>query len=168
MRKVILGVAISLDGLIEGPNGEYDWCPPPSEPELTEFMDGIDSIFFGRKSFELVGPDAFPGKKSFVFSNSLKAVKGTDTHLINGDIVSTVNNMKMESGKNIWLFGGASLTTTFLNDNLVDELWLGVVPIVLGKGKPLFQNIDQRKHFRLKEVTQKEGYLSVVYECKTV
>lgn len=164
MRKVILGVAVSLDGFIEGPNGEYDWCPPPSQAEMTKFMRGIDVIFFGRKSFELMGPGAFPGKISYVFSNSLKTISGKDVHLIGRDIVPAVKKIKNSAGKNIWLFGGASLTTTFINEGLVDELWLGLVPIVLGKGKPLFQNINQRTNFMLKKVNQKEGYLSLVYE----
>jgi dihydrofolate reductase len=167
MKKVILGVAISLDGYIEGPNGEYDWCPPPSTKEMSAFMDGIDSIFFGRKSFELVGPSSFPDKKCYVFSNSLQSIKGKNVELVGGDVVSKVKNIKSTSGKNIWLFGGASLTTTFINEGLVDELWLGVVPIVLGAGKPLFQNINQRTHFKLTDSVTKNGYLSVRYSLKT-
>lgn len=164
MKKVILGVAVSLDGFIEGPNGEYDWCPPPSQTEMNEFLDGIDSIFFGRKSFELVGQSAFPGKASYIFSNSLKKVEGDDVHLIGGDFVSEVKKIKSNPGKNVWLFGGASLTTSFINNNLVDEMWLGLVPIVLGGGKPLFENINQRIYFKLNTVTIKNGYASLILE----
>lgn len=161
MRKVILGVAVSLDGFIEGPNGEYDWCPPPSEKEMIEFLEGIDAIFYGRKSFDLAGTSSFPGKTSYVFSNSLTKVKGKDTHLVTGDIVSAVTRLKNEPGKDIWLFGGASLTTTFINEGLVDEMWLGLVPVVLGGGKPLFQNIQQRTYFSMQEINTSEGYLSI-------
>lgn len=164
MKKVILGVAVSLDGFIEGPNGEYDWCPPPSQTEMNEFLDGIDSIFFGRKSFELMGSSSFPGKTSYVFSNSLNKIDGDDVHLIGGDIVSSVKKIKRNPGKNIWLFGGASLTTSFINNNLVDEMWLGLVPIVLGGGKPLFENINQRAYFKLNTVTVKNGYASLILE----
>ena len=163
MKKVILGVAVSLDGFIEGPNGEYDWCPPPSQTEMNEFLDGIDSIFFGRKSFELVGSSAFQGKVSYVFSNSLKKID-SNVHLIGGDIVAEVKKIKSNPGKNIWLFGGASLTTSFINNNLIDEMWLGLVPIVLGGGKPLFQNIIQRTCFKLNSVTVKNGYASLILE----
>jgi dihydrofolate reductase len=166
MRKVILGVAVSLDGFIEGQNGEYDWCPPPSKNEMDDFMEGVDAIFMGRRSFELMGPSAFPGKQLYIFSNTLKDVEGVQ--LVNGDVVSYVNDLRDQSGKNIWLFGGASLTTTFLNEGLIDEMWLGIVPIVLGGGKPLFQNTAQRKYFNIQEMSQKEGYLSVTlkYEPK--
>jgi dihydrofolate reductase len=167
MKKVILGVALSLDGFIEGPTGEYDWCPPPSDEEMGTFMNSVDSIFFGRKSFELMGPTAFPDKKCYVFSNSLKTIKGKNVELVSGDVISKVKAIKNGTGKNIWLFGGASLTTTFINEGLVDELWLGVVPIVLGAGKPLFENIQQRTYFELIDSVTKNGYLSVRYALKT-
>ncbi len=166
MRKVILSVAISLDGFIEGRNGEYDWCPPPSQKEMNEFLDTIDAIFVGRKSFELLGPSSFPGKKLYVFSNSLKAINGKNVHLINGDSLSKVKDLKNQEGKDIWLFGGANLTTTFMNEGLVDEMWLGMVPVVLGAGKPLFQDIKQRNHFKLTEVTNRRTYLSLVLQSE--
>ncbi|MDL5047937.1 dihydrofolate reductase family protein [Oscillatoria amoena NRMC-F 0135] len=161
MRKIILGVAVSLDGYIEGPNGEYDWCPPPSTTEMNSFLNRVDTVFFGRKSYELAGTSMFPGKECFVFSNTLKSVKGKDIYLVNGDVVKKVNELKIQKGKDMWLFGGATLTTTFMNAGLVDELWLGVVPVVLGAGKPLFQNIEQRKYFSVQKVTQLNGYLSL-------
>jgi dihydrofolate reductase len=162
MRKVILGVAVSLDGFIEGPEGEYDWCPPPSQREMDDFMNRIDSIFFGRKSFELVGAMAFPEKEVFVFSSSLKEVRGKNIHLISGDIAVQVHEIKNKPGKDIWLYGGASLTTTFINEGWVDEMWLGLVPIILGNGKPLFVDIKQRTHFKLKEAIPRDGYLSLI------
>lgn len=164
MRKIILGVAISLDGFIEGPKGEYDWCPPPSEEEMNKFLEDIDIIFFGRKSYELFGSGAYPGKTSYVFSNTLESVKGKNTHLLSGDVVSAVKAIKNEQGKNIWLWGGASLTTTFINEGLVDELWLAVVPVVLGAGKPLFQNVRKRVHFKVVAATLNKGYLSARFQ----
>lgn len=161
MRKIILSVAVSLDGFIEGPNGEYDWCPPPSKNEMESFLDGIDSIFMGRKSFEMAGASMFPGKACYVFSNSLKKVKGKNTELVSGNVIEAVQAIKQQQKKNIWLFGGASLTTTFMNHHLVDEMWLGIVPVVLGQGKALFQNIQQRQHFTVMESAVSKGYLSL-------
>ena len=166
MRKVILGVAVSLDGFIEGPNGEYDWCPPPSKEEMDKFLDNIDVVFFGRKSYELFGTADYADKTSYVFSNTLKSVKGRNAYLLGGDIVSAVKRIKAEEGKSIWLWGGASLTTTFMNAGLIDELWLGLVPVVLGEGKPLFQDIKQREHFEFTEVDKQQGYLSMKLRYK--
>ncbi len=157
MRKIILQLAVSLDNFIEGPNGEFDWCFTDQDYGMSEFFKRIDSIFIGRKSYELVqsmgdaATPGFPKLTSYVFSNSLTAVK-TDEILINGDIVFEVNKIKNKPGKDIWLFGGASLITTFMNEDLVDEIILAVHPIILGSGKPLFQNIKGRKQLNLKNV----------------
>jgi len=162
MRKVILSVALSLDGMIEGPNRQYDWCPPPSKKEMSDFLNRIDAIFIGRKSFELTGKSMFPKKEHFVFSTSLTRAIGFQ--LINQDIKQRVIDIKSKPGKDIWLFGGAKLVTFFLNEKLIDELWLAVVPVILGKGKPLFSDINQRTYFTLAEVTPKVGYVSLRYQ----
>ncbi len=163
MRKVILSVAVSLDGFIEGPKGEYDWCPPPSKQEMGEFLQSIDTIFMGRKSYELAGVKSFPGKEHYVFSDTLNGnAKGVN--IIRRNMLKTVNLMLLEKGKNIWLFGGANLITTFINENLVDEMWLAFVPIILGGGTPLFQNIYERKKYKLTESKVAGEYLSVRLE----
>ena len=166
MRKIILSVAVSLDGFIEGPNKEFDWCPPPSKKEMDDFLKGIDIIFMGRKSYEMAGEFMNPEKLTYVFSNKLKQVRGKKVMLLSGDVMKEVEIIRKQSrsssgGKDIWLWGGANLTTTFLNHNLVDEMWLGLVPIVLGNGKPLFQNIESRKQFNITESKISKDYLSL-------
>lgn len=164
MRKVILGLAVSLDGFIEGPNGEYDWCFTDQDYGLKDFFKQVDAVFIGRKSFEMAGTGMFPKAVCYVFSNTLeKAKKGV--HLVKGDIVTQVQQIKKEKGKDIWLFGGASLTTSLLNSGLIDMLWLSVHPILLGKGKPLFQDIDKRIRLRLiNSKTYSTGLVSLQYE----
>jgi dihydrofolate reductase len=149
MRKVILQLAVSLDGYIEGPNGEYDWCFTDQDYGMKEFYNRIDSMFIGRKSYELmltmdesVMP-GFPKLTEYVFSTSLNEVK-PGTILIRENIEEEVNRIKNEPGKDIWLFGGASLSSSLLNYNLVDEIILAVHPILLGKGKPLVTDIKSR------------------------
>lgn len=148
MRKVILGVAVSLDGLIEGPKGEYDWCFTDQDYGMASFLKSIDALFMGRKSWDLVqsmkGSNPWKGSTTYVFSNTLKAVKGKDSGLVSGDLHAKVSELKKMKGKDIWLFGGASLTASLMNEGLVDELHLAVHPIVLGQGKPLFQGINHR------------------------
>lgn len=171
MRKVILGLAVSLDGFIEGPNGEYDWCFTDQDYGLDEFYKRIDAIFMGRKSYEeskkYDGPSPWREIKTYVFSNTMKASEGIE--VINGDILSKVRSLKKEKGKDIWLFGGADLTTQFINSDLLDELWLSVHPILLGAGKPLFQNITERKNLVLKEHKVYEtGLVSLIYQAAEV
>jgi dihydrofolate reductase len=153
MRKLILSVAVSLDGFIEGPNGEYDWCFIDKDYNFAEFFGRIDTVFVGRKTYEMAaemegGPEGFPKFKEYVFSTTLDKVKGGAT-LIKGNIKTEVEKIKNEAGKGIWLFGGAGLTTSLMNLGLVDELSLAVYPILLGGGKPLFSNLKDRTQLKL-------------------
>ena len=150
MRKIILGLAVTLDGLIEGPNGEYDWCFTDQDYGMTDFLKGIDAIFYGRKSYEMMmsveapgGENPWKGMKNYVFSNTLKQ-SGKDFELVSGDIEKKVKELNNMKGKDIWLFGGASLTSSLLNAGLVDEIGMAVHPILLGEGKPLFSGIKKR------------------------
>jgi dihydrofolate reductase len=129
---------------------------------MKDFMKRIDAIFYGRKCYEMMlgfdhgGPNPYAKMKHYVFSNTLtKPYEGTE--LISGDFVKQVMSLKDQPGKDIWLFGGAEITTTFINNNLVDEMGLAVHPILLGAGKSLFNNIESRKHFKL---TSSKSYSS--------
>jgi dihydrofolate reductase len=153
MRKIILNVAVSLDGFIEGPNGEYDWCFTDSDYGLNEFLANTDTIFFGRKSYELWAAsfsNMWTDKRHYVFSNSLQSLQ-TNATLISGDIETKVHELKNEDGKDIWLFGGASLTTSLINAGLVDEFLLAIHPLILAGGKPLFNGINKRNWLKLAE-----------------
>ena len=161
MRKIILNVAVSLDGYIEGPNGEYDWCFTDGDYGMTQFLADTDAIFFGRKSYELFTTSfshLWNDKKHYVFSNTLKSVE-TNAVLINGDIKTKVLELKKEEGKNIWLFGGASLTSSFLNAGLIDQFLLAIHPIILSAGKPLFNGIDKRITLKLEDSQRYESGL---------
>src|SRR5258705_12017867 len=168
MRKVILAVAVSLDGFIEGPNGEYDWCFIDKDYNLNDFFKRVDTIFVGRKTYEMSsemegGPAGFPKFKEYIFSTTLDKVKEGAT-LINGDIKTEVEKIKKARGKDIWLFGGAGLTTSLMNLGLVDVLSLAVYPILLGQGKHLFNNIKDRIKLTLVETkTYSSGLVSLTY-----
>ena len=101
MRKLILQVAVSLDGLIEGPNGEFDWCFTDQDYGLTDFFNQIDTLFVGRKTYELMqrmGEDASPGFpkfKEYIFSRTLETVKDNAV-LIKDDIELNVKKIKNE------------------------------------------------------------------------
>ena len=165
MRRIILGLAVSLDGYIEGPHGEYDWCYTDQDYGMESFLQSIDTVFYGRKSFEVAGGNIYAGKKAYVFSNTLdKAPEGTE--LVQGDAIKFVKELQQQEGKDIWLFGGASLTTVFINANLIDELWLSVHPILLGSGKLLFQGIRERKYFKLQKTKHYETGLVALWYTK--
>jgi len=164
MRKVILELAVSLDGFIEGPNGEYDWCFNDQDYGLTEFMKDIDAIFMGRRSYEIALKEPGPWRdmRTYVFTNSMKNSPSVNVILIRD--MNEVEEILRQPGKDIWLFGGADLVSQFLNRNLVDIVRMAVHPIILGKGKPLFQNINERKKLTLIDSkTYNTGLVSLKY-----
>src|SRR5688572_30696454 len=128
MRKLILGLAITLDGYIEGPKGEYDWCMTDQDYGMSAFFNKIDSMFIGRKSYELMqslGDEVMPGfpvLKEYVFSRTLSNVK-PGAVLIKENVEDEVHRIKNEPGKDIWLFGGAGLFSSLFNPGFVDEIW---------------------------------------------
>jgi len=149
MRKIILQLAVSLDGYIEGPNGEFDWCFTDQDYGMSAFFKRIDSVFYGRKTYELVlrmeseAPPGFPKLKEYVFSNTMDKVR-EEAVLIKGDIKAEVEKIKNEKGRDIWLFGGADLISSLMNLQLVDQIILAVHPVILGGGKALFKAIGER------------------------
>lgn len=168
MRKVILGLAVSLDSFIEGPNGEYDWCFTDQDYGLADFFKRVDTIFVGRKTYELSlgmegGGAGFPKFKEYIFSTTLDKVKNEAT-LIKDNIKNEVEKVKKDKGKDIWLFGGAGLATSLMNLGLVDELSLAVHPILLGGGTALFNNIKDRIKLTLVySKTYSTGLVSLTY-----
>ncbi|MCB9315934.1 MAG: dihydrofolate reductase [Lewinellaceae bacterium] len=168
MRKLILNVAVSLDGLIEGPNGEYDWCFTDQDYGMKAFFNRIDAVFMGRKSYDLMlslenGMGDFPKMEQYVFSNSLQEGAPGWT-LVRGNVDEQVREIKGRPGKDIWLFGGAVLTANLLHAGLVDELSLAVHPIVLGSGKPLFSSIPDRMKLNLLDAkTYSSGLIILTY-----
>ena len=168
MRKIILNLAVSLDSLIEGPQGEFDWCFFDQDYGMTEFFQRIDAIFFGRKGYEVAlkyGMELYSGKAKYVFSKTLKETADEDTFIVSGNLLQEVNLLKNKSGKDIWLFGGSSLISSFINEGLVDELMLAIHPLVLGKGKPLFENIHERMKLELTDTkTFSTGLVQLFYK----
>jgi dihydrofolate reductase len=173
-RRILLDLAVTLDGFIEGKNGEIDWCIMDEDMDFMSFLNQIDTIFYGRKSYELWGqytPEAdedrkmwevIQSKQKYVFSQTKK---GTDLQaiFINDRILEEVNKIKNEPGKDIWLYGGASLITTFINWGLVDEFRLSVHPVILGEGKPLF-DIQERIDLKLVQTnTFSSGVVQLIY-----
>ncbi len=165
MRKIILDLAVTLDGFIEGLNGEVDWCIMDPDMGFDDFLNSVDTILYGRKSYEKWGqytPDInaseaerdlwalVHSKNKIIFSKSLKDVE-LGVILIKDNIFDEMNTLKKEQGKNLWLYGGASLITSFIELGLIDEYRLSVHPVVLGAGKPLFTDVKQRINLELIE-----------------
>ncbi len=183
MRKIILDLAVTLDGFIEGPNGEIDWCIFDGEAGdgLNSFLEGIDDIFYGRISYDLWGNyqpaedeppalkdlyKAIHSKTKYVFSRTKNGNDG-NASFISDNILQSVQEIKQQPGKDIWLYGGGQLITAFINLGLVDVYRLAIHPVILGAGKPLFQDIKDRVGLTLLGVkTSSSGLMLAEYAAK--
>ena len=162
MKKIILNLAVTLDGFIEGPNGEIDWCIMDDDMNFEAFIESVDTLFYGRVSYDAWGnfqPDEHAGsaekemwqgihaKNKFVFSRQNQTdAKAT---FISSDMAQKVAEIKKQSGKDIWLYGGANLIKTFINLELIDVYKISVHPVALGSGKPLFEDLKKRIELKL-------------------
>ena len=168
-RTVRLSCAMSLDGYIAGPHGEFDWIPVDPDIDMAALFAGYDTILVGRKSYEAArgqeGPSAFDSMKTYVFSRTLSQADHPDV-TVSDDPVETVVALKAEPGKDIWLFGGGELFAGFLKLGLVDEVQVAIVPVLLGEGLPLLPSPAARARLRLRShrLYDKTGTLLLDYE----
>jgi len=166
VRKVIMFNLISLDGYFEGLNQDISWHQV--DDEFNEFaieqLNSTDGLIFGRVTYQLMAaywptPMAVEndpivaGKMNslpkFVFSNTLDKVVWNNTQLVKGDAVEELKKLKQLSGKDLFIFGSANLSSTFTRNGLIDEYRVIVNPIVLGTGVPLFKGNGEMLKMKL-------------------
>ena len=166
MRKLKLNVAVSLDGFIEGPNGEIDWCLTDQDYGITDFLASCDALVVGRKSFEVMlqfEPKPYPDKTIYVFSRSFKS-SYSNVVVLEGNVAEHVTKLKSQQGKDIFLYGGTELVEQCMHSGLVDEFALSVHPVLLGSGKALFQNLNERMNLSLVDTkAYKSGLVQLNY-----
>ena len=170
MRKIILGLGISLDGYVARLNGAVDFLFMPKDYSMGEFFASIDAAIMGRKTYAAalkMGGGGFDSMKIeyYVFSHSLPPGKRDGLTFVNQSPAAFVKEMRKRPGKHIWLMGGGELARDFLKADLVDELYVGVVPVLLGEGIPLFPSGFLQREFSLIEnKTYSRGLIALKYK----
>ena len=166
MRKIKLFIASSLDGYIANEDGDVDWLPDNANSGYDEFYKTIDTVVLGKKTYDQVltfGAYPYQDKKSFVFTRNNNQTKDENTEFVS-DIDKFVKDIISNSGKNIWLVGGAEIISSFVNHGFVDEIILSIIPIVLGKGIPLFKNIEKETKLKLIKTTNYDNLVELQYK----
>jgi dihydrofolate reductase len=188
MRKIIAAQVVSVDGYIEGPNGELDWVNSWEDP--FDLLPQIDTCILGRGMYPgyerywgaiLADPKGilpFTGKVAtkgeieyahfaertphIVLSRTLDKVGWKNTRIVRD--VEEIRQVKQQSGKDMHAVGGATLVGSLMNAGLVDELRLVVHPLILGGGKALFKDVKERRALTLRDVkTLESGLVRLTY-----
>ena len=165
MRKIILYIASSLDGYVARENGDIDWLPQSDTSEYDEFYKTIDAVIMGKTTYDQVltfGEYPYKDKRSYVFTRNKNPTKDENVEFVsNADefVKDTLPNLE----GNIWLMGGGQIISTFVNNGIVDEIILSIVPVVLGKGIPLFRNIQKETKLELIKTTDYDKLVELHY-----
>ena len=170
MRKVVFGGAMSLDGFIAGPNGEYDWILMDPDMDFAAMMNRFDTFLIGRKTFEAMqrmgnAAPPTPGIQNIVFSRTLRP-EDCPNALLSDDAERVVRDLRQKPGKDIALFGGGELFRSLLSVGLVDEVSVSVVPVLLGRGIPLLPPPAPHARLMLKKhrIYDKTGTVALEYD----
>lgn len=153
-RKLIVYIASSLDGFIAGPNDDLSFLSivekEGQDYGYSKFIETIDTVILGRKTYDWViknaGELSYPKQQVYVITRTKK-----DSHdkikFYNEDLAKLVNQLKSEDGNDIFCDGGAEIINYLLNNNLVDEFVISIIPTLLGQGIRLFQ--DKKIKYKL-------------------
>lgn len=169
MRRGRYSVAMSLDGFIAGPQGEYDWIPDEPELDWTGFMARFDTLLMGRRTYEaaLAAPGgSLPSMPTYVFSRTLRPKDHPGVTIVGNDLESRMEELRRGAGgKEIWLFGGGELFRSLLERGYVDAVEVGLVPVLLGGGVPFLPGLTTRARLRLTDTRRyPTGIIILTYE----
>jgi len=169
MRLVHFGGAMSLDGYIAGPDGEYDWIVHDPEMDFAAMMEPFDTFLIGRKTFEVMlrarKGKPVAGIQYFVISRTLKQADYPRV-IVRSDAENVVRELRAAPGKDIAIFGGGELFRSLLAAGLVDRVAVSLIPVLLGGGVPLLPPPAVRTQLKLRKQRhyQKSGILGLEYD----
>ena len=169
MRTFKLQVQTTVDGYMAGPNGEMDWMKFPWSDDVGAYIaamtKSVDTIVLGRRLAEgfipawASGPegeaqesiDWMNNTPKVVISNSLTESPWPDSNAViaNGDLATTIGDLKARPGGDLIAYGGGTLVSSLLAEGLLDELHLFVNPAAIGAGMPVFPNLDANQQLRV-------------------
>lgn len=169
-RKVVLYIAASLDGYIATEEDSLQWLfdvEGEGDNGYSEFYETIDTILIGRRTYDWVmeaekGKFPYENKQCYVFSKTMSG-KQDNVEFINEDVITFTNRIKELKGNNIWVVGGGDLLHSFIKENLVDEFIITIAPTILGKGIPLFKDVDFETKLTLKSIKKYNQFVELHY-----
>lgn len=177
MRKIIVYIATSADGFIARKDGAVDWLDRPrikGDYGMIEFYKSIDTILWGRKTYDMIrkfqkegkaAPDMYGGVKSYAFSRKPPKTVLERFEFVSEPITKFARRLRSQKGKDIWMMGGAGIIASFLDAGAIDEFIIHVIPTFIGEGIPLIA--PARRTVPLKLLSTKkysDGVLRLHYQ----
>jgi dihydrofolate reductase len=167
MSRKIVYIATSLDGFIARKNGDIDWLEEdPSYDYYNEFIKNVEIILMGATTYEKVmsfGIDwPYPEQMSYVFTHK-KYTDESKIKFTDEDISSFMKKLQAETTGDIWIMGGSNLINQLLKKGLVGEIVIGIQPIILGEGIPLFTQPDEIRLELTRVSSYDKGMIQVHY-----
>ncbi len=175
-RKIVVYIAMSLDGFIARPDGDVAWLDRP-QPKgnygMGEFFKTIDTILWGSKTYDKgveMGMKAGGygrGIKNYVFSRRPRASLLPGFEWIREPVKAFAQRLRAQPGKDIWMMGGGGIIASFLDEGEIDEFSIHVIPILIGEGIPLIQ--PRHRSIPLKLLSSKtfpDGVVELNYRVK--
>ena len=172
--KIVLYLAMSVDGYIADEQGGVSWLEgdgskPDTSGSYPAFYETVEAIVMGWTTYHQIvtalSPDIWPyeGRPCYVVTHRQEADR-KGISFWNGELPILADKLKAEHGGNVWICGGASVAGQLLKENRIDQLWLSVIPTVLGKGVRLFPGLHRELSLKLVATEHYNGIVDLVYE----
>ena len=174
MRKTILFIAMSLDGFIADKNGKVFWLAGEDANQndmitYETFIKGVDTVIMGANTYHQLRTEIspkqwiYPTLTSYIITHQTEA-STEKIRFTMEDPVALIRHLKTQPGKDIWICGGANLAQQLIRENLIDQFYISVIPILLGKGVPLFGQMEQALPLKLIKTQTSNGITGLIYE----
>lgn len=169
-NKIVLNLAISLDGYIAAKDGSYDWIQGDQRNEVetnekwshANFLDRVDAVVMGKKCYDQKLHSEYRNKEVYVLTS--ENLEDYDSvHFINSNSVAFVQKLREEKEGDIYLFGGGITIDSFIKENIIDEYIVGIIPVILGSGRPLFLKDNPQIQLTLKNYYIEDGITVLQY-----
>lgn len=177
MKRLIAWNMVTLDGFFAAPDGNLDWFVFDDELEryIKETQPEAGTLLFGRVTYQMMAAywstaegdiaTFMNGVEKYVFSRTLDSTDWNKTTLVKGNPVETIRKLKQQPGKDIFVFGSADFSATLMWHGLIDEYRIGLNPVILGKGIPMFKEGMEKLKLRLLSTRPlKSGVVILHYE----
>ena len=173
MRKIVLFIAMSLDGYIADMDGKVDWLAGQDsnvegDDSYADFINSVDTVIMGWTTYHQIVTDLSPGEwvydnlQSYVITHKGYPSENNITFVSESPCM-LVNSLKQKNGKDIWICGGANLVQQLVNQDFIDRYHITIIPTLLGSGVRLFKNAEHEVKLRLLDARSYNGMIDLNY-----